>query len=382
VPQAAHTELGAPARAAYIGGAAALLFGFSLLVGAKARQVARIAHGRAAVRPLVPLPAALRALFAGPMLAAGVGLQLRLDDPWWGTLLVFMAFGLATYRRASWQRAPRGPGKWLLLSDDDAFAPAPAPRGAWLDASTRAGQIVFALGLAAIAVITYFVARVSAYHAYLVVFDATVLFPIFGTGRDAELPADPLSAAGPRLSRIAAKLRATPGTRAVGWARLPHGGDRFDELRLLCTPKVPLRGFVGIEIGLVAQGGAGGWIYLPEVLVRVIDASPSHDAFRQLQPGARWVRGRRAEERVMTVAPRLPTLAMVTSLALRLVACARDTAPPSVARPAVPTPRASQREVGRSSPNSANAGKAATRSAGSGECASSAGTTASPLQPT
>src|SRR5258708_4248287 len=93
---------------------------------------------------------------------------------------------------------------------------------------------------------------------------------------------------------MARKLRKLRGVRVVAWARLPEGSDQFDELRLLTAPKVPLRGFTGIEIGLVGVSGAGGFIYLPEVLVRVVDASPCHEAFVQFLPGLHWIRGRRA----------------------------------------------------------------------------------------
>jgi hypothetical protein len=364
-------------RALYAAGAALLLFGFSVLVAIKARQVARHARGVASPRPVVPLPTPLRALLAGPLLTAGVAMQLRLDDPKWGTLTVFCALLLAAYRRPTSRRAPRGPGQWLLLSDREAFSVAPAARGAWLDAGTRPGATLFASLLGALAVLGYVVRRASPYDAYLVAFDAAVLFPLFGTGRLADLPPHPLYGVGPRLLRVAKKVRALAGVRAVGWARLPEGGDTFDELRLLCAPRVPLRGFIGIEVGLVPIAGAGGYFFVPEILVRVIDASPCHDAFRALRPGARWVRGRRAEERVMSVAPRLPNVAMTTALTARLLEQARDTAPPTIARAAAP-----QRPAARSSPNSANAGNAATRSAGSGECASSAGTTPSPLHPT
>jgi hypothetical protein len=386
-PRAAPAQLPAEQRVAYGGAAAFLLFGFSLIVGIKARQVARHAQGVAAPRPLVPLPTSLRVLLAGPALAGGVALQLHLDDPRWGTLAVLTALALAAYRRPFWGRDPRGPGQWLLLGDAEAFAePKPVGR-AWLDAGTVTGRALFVAALAGAAGLTYFVGRASPYHAYLVAFDATVLLAVFGTGRLSDLPPHPIAGPGPRLGRIARHLRARPGIRAVAWARLPGGRDAFDELRLLCAPRVPLRGFVGVEVGLVAVTGAGGFFYLPEVLVRVIDASPCHEAFRQLRPGARWLRGRRAEERVMSLAPRLPTLAMAAALVTRLVEHARDGAPPSIAPHEMASSKgerraAPQRGGGRSVPYSANAENAATRSAGSGECTSSAGTTASPLQPT
>jgi len=385
-PPVPRAQLAPEKRAAYMGVAALLLFGFSLLVGIKARQLARHAQGIAVPRPLVPVSTPLRVLLAGPALAGGVALQLRLDDPRWGTAAVLVALALAAYRRPAWRRAPRGPGQWLLLADGEAFA-APAPAvGAWLDAGTLAGRILFVSALVGASVLTYVVGRVSAYHAYLVAFDSTVLVAIFGTGRLSDLPPHPIAGPGLRLGRVARQLRTRAGMRAVAWARLPDGGDAFDELRLLCAPRVPLRGFVGVEVGLVAVTGVGGFFYLPEILVRVIDASPCHDAFRTLRPGARWLRGRRAEERVMSLAPRLPTLAMTTALAIRVIEHARDLAPPSIAPRPAPLPKAERRVSGHrargSLPNSANAGNAATRSAGSGECASSAGTTASPLQPT
>jgi hypothetical protein len=385
--RAPRAELAPEKRAAYVGGAACLLFGFSLLVGIKARQVARLARGIAVPRPLIPLSTPLRVLLAGPTLAAGVALQLRLDDPRWGTFAVLVALALAAYRRPSWRRAPRGPGRWLLLADGEAFSEPDGEKGAWLDPGTIAGRILFVAAVAACAALGYAVSRASAYHAYLVAFDATVLLAVFGTGRLADLPPHPIAGPGPRLGRVARHLRARGDMRAVAWARLPDGGDAFDELRLLCAPKVPLRGFVGIEVGLVAVTGVGGSFYLPEVLVRVVDASPCHEAFRKLRPGARWLHGRRAEERVLSFSPRLPTLAMTAALAARLVEHARDLAPPSITpRPAPPSKMERRaplhRTGGCSLPNSAKAEKAATSSAGSGECASSAATTASPLQPT
>jgi len=337
-PESPRAELPAEKRAVYAVAAAFLLFGFSLLVGAKAWQVARHCRGVAEPRPLLPLPTSVRVLLAGPALVAGVAMQLRLDDPAWGTLAVLAALGLAAYRRPLFRRKPRGPGKWLPIADGEAFAQPPRAKGAWLDAGTRTGRLFFLLTLTMVAILTYVVGRASAYHAYLVAFNAVVLLPIFGTGRLADLPPHPIGGSGPHLARIAQKLRAHAAMRAVAWARLPDGAEAFDELRLLCAPRVPLRGFVGIEIGFVAVAGAGGFFRLPEVLVRVMDASPCHDAFRHLRPGARWLRGRRAEERVLTLAPRLPTLSMTTALALRLIEHARDLAPPSIARADAPPP--------------------------------------------
>jgi hypothetical protein len=117
---------------------------------------------------------------------------------------------------------------------------------------------------------------------------------------------------------------------------LPEGSEDFDELRLLCASKVPLRGFIGIELGLVGTAGAGGFIRLPEILVRVVDASPCHEALLRLLPGSRWIRGRRADERVTSLRPRLPTTAMTIALVARLVEHTRDTSPPRAKLPGSP----------------------------------------------
>jgi hypothetical protein len=251
------------------------------------------------------------------------------------------------------QRKPRGPGRWLPLADAEAFARPRRAKGTWLDARTPSGCVVFALSLAAAACLAYGASRISMYYAYLVVFDSAVLFPLFGTGSLRDLPRDPIAGPGPALGRIARKLRCKTGIRAIAWARLPDGCDQFDELRLLCTPKVPLRGFTGIEIGLVGTSGAGGFIYVPEILVRVVDASPCHEAFVRRLQGVRWIRGRRVDERVATLRPRLPTTAMTIALALRLLEQAAETAPPGTRLPR-PMPPAPSRVRPASSPKTTN----------------------------
>ncbi|HKQ69960.1 MAG TPA: hypothetical protein VJT73_11505, partial [Polyangiaceae bacterium] len=318
-------------RLAYLSGAAIVLVGFSLLVGCKARHVKKLASGLARPRPLLPIGTTLRTLLAGPALTAGIALQLHADDPWWGTLLVLLAMTLTWYLPPAWLRRPRGPGRWLPLADHEAFAHPTLPEFAWLDASTRRGALALSLSLLALGALAVIAARTSSYGAYLVAFDAAVLLPLFGTGRRAELPPHPFASAGPRLRRVAEHLRKNAALRAIAWGRLPEGQGEFDELRLLASPKVPRRGFTGIEVGYVAMSGVGGALLLPEVLVRVIDASPCHDAFRALVPGSHWMRGRKPDERVVLLKPRLPTLTMTAELAAKLARCATDTAAPTVA---------------------------------------------------
>jgi len=162
------------------------------------------------------------------------------------------------------------------------------------------------------------------------------------------------------LARIAKRLRQDRGLRAIGWARLPDGSDTFDELRLLCAPRVPLRGFSALEIGLVTFTGMGGAVQCPELLIRVVEGSPCHDAMVKVLRGARFVRGRKPDERVVTVRPRLPSSAMTAALAARLLKCAEDGVAPHSTTPA-------------------KAGKTDARSAGKAERTANAGTVASPF---
>ena len=317
-------EVAIEERIAYIACAALLLVGFSLLVAQKARQVARHAEGLARPRPLIPwgLDAAYGprgpGAHGGGRVAAVLGRALCRD----GLALVRDGAHLVPPARMETKAARTG----ALASGVGrrGFCAPPAPADAWLDASTRRGGALFAAALACAGALIVLASRFSSYAAYLVLFDSAVLVPLFGTGRLRNLPAHPVHGPSAALRRIAEQLRKRLDVRILAWGRLPEGGNDFDELRLLCAPKLPRRGFVGIEVGVVGVTGLGGAIALPEVLVRVIDASPCHEAFRTRLPRARWVRGRKSDERVTSLSPRLPTLAMTAALAARLIECAVD----------------------------------------------------------
>ena len=315
-------------RSLYLAAGLLALLTFSLLVGYKAREVARHAH-RAGVRPrpLLPIGAGARTALAGPAFAGGALLQALLPSPYTGTFFVLAAMLLATYRHPHYRPKPRGPGRWLPLSDEDGFVSAARPSGTWLDACAGGGRWVFLGTVLAATALAYGIGRVSAYQGWLVAFDLSALLPVFFTGRIGHLPPDPVRDAAPRLLHLATALRRDKTLRAVAWARLPDGTAEFDELRLLLTPRLPRRGFSGIEVGFSFASGAGGFVALPQVLVRVVDGSPCHSAFSALLPGRRWVRGRKPDERVAVVAPRVPTHAMTLALAKRLTAHAREDQP-------------------------------------------------------
>jgi hypothetical protein len=343
-----------------------LMVVFSGLVALKARRVRQEAQGRATPRALVPLPALVRALLAGPFFAAGASLQWALDNPWWGTLLVAAAMALATHRRPHWICRPRGAGRWLPLTDQEAFEEERSgTRGSWLDGSTTAGRVGLCGVLLGCGAIAYLVSRTSNYGAWLALFDTAALMPIFATGLRRDLPPDAFGST-PALARMARELRKRSDLRVVAWARLPHGGLRFDELRLLCAPRSARAGLVGVEIGLTPIQGGGGRLDCPEILVRVREASPCHRAFASLLSGHRWVPGRRADETVAAVKPLLPTTSMTVALAERLLQCAGA------------GEVAAQLDAPPTSP--AKSAKAEAKSSGNGERTSKAGTRASPFQ--
>lgn len=316
-------------RTLYFAGGAALFALYSALVAAKGREHERLARAAGAVpRPLLPFPLGLRAAAAGLALVAGVALELLLKSGTAGAALVATATALAAHRTprpvhaGHAGRALRRPGKWLPVSESEAFREPLRPRGVYLDVSTRAGKALLVAGLAALGAGVYVVAGTSPYHAHLLALDVTALLAIFCTGRLAELPPDPAARPAGFLRDIARRVRRgmkDPDLRIVGRLRIPHGSPDADELRLGLAPRSPLPGFVSIEVGVVYALGAGGAIGLPEILLRVQEGSPCDRAIARIaRNGHSSARGRRPDERVLTFTPRLPNAQMTAAIAAAL----------------------------------------------------------------
>lgn len=308
-------------RQVFLAVAAGVAILFTALTAIKGKQV-ELQGKRAGVapRPLVPMPTNVRALLAGPTVAAGVGLQLLMDPPWVGTLLLVLAMLLMAHRAPLARTLARGPGRWLALSDQEAFVAPPRPSDAWLDVSTRGGKV--ALGLAALVVAgaSYATFLLSPYHANLLVLDALMLVALFFTGRASEMV--PALSVGPAalLKKASARLRATQGgSRVVAWARFPQGEAAHDELRLMVMPKQALRGLNGIEVGCAYASGPGGSVACPEVLVRVAEETDAARKARSLVPFGRWVHGRRAGELVLSLEPRSGSVRSLTALVTSLM---------------------------------------------------------------
>jgi len=237
-------------------------------------------------------------------------------------VMLLASMALAAHISPRVQAPLRGPGHWKTVTDEEAFRKVgEGLPGAWLDAGTVVGFALFAAALCGFAVAALAILPTSPYGALLVLLSAASLVPIFCTGRTSEMPADP--AVRPRrfLRRAASRLRRCRVGRVVPLLRFPLGDERPDELRLLVMPRPAVAGLIAVEVGVEYQLGAGGSVAFPVVLVRALEDSPAH---QRLERAARWTRGRRAEERVAVLRPKLPTVALTVSLAQRVATMLTD----------------------------------------------------------
>jgi hypothetical protein len=291
--------------------------GFAGLVTLKARAFASAsAASHAKVRALLPLPTAVRAPIAGLALALALYVGGELGEPApAGIALVasLVAGALGLPRR---ERRPRGPGRWLPVSEADAFAlRGLALPGGWLDSGTLRGFATLALVVTFVIVAAALELGRSPYHALLVVLSGSVVFPIFFTGRASDLVSDRVAFSQPFVAGLLARLRDRTDVRAVPWARVPDDAHDPDELRLLIQPRDAAQGLVALEAGVEPERGIGGLVASPFVIVRTREGS---EAQRRLPRELVWARGRRADERVAILKPKLPTLALTLSLVERL----------------------------------------------------------------
>jgi hypothetical protein len=291
----------------------------ALLVAWKGRTHAAAARlERARPRALMRLPVLVRALLAGRAAGAGLFAGAELEQATLGGGLLLVALALSTFLAPERALAPRGPGRWLPLSEEEAFASdAVSPSGAWLDSTTLRGFALFALLVGGAVGFGALELAHSPYRALLLVLSSGVLLPIFFTGGTSDGSLNRVAFARHFLKRVTRKLRGARGLKAVPWARVPDGSAALDELRVLVKPRDALDGLVALEVALEAQRGLGGAARAPFVLVRVREGSRAEKA---LSPESGWTRGRKPEERVAMLSPVLPTLGLTVALIERLVA--------------------------------------------------------------
>jgi len=294
-------------EASMAAGLAALALLFALCVGRKARVFATACTKRGATsRALLPVPDAARAAIAGIALASGVALELS-GRATAGAACVALATLAAALRAPAFRPAARGPGRWLALRPEEAFAAAPST---WTGDALAA--VLLLAGVSAVAVLGR---RFDAEAPWLVALDASAIVPLLVTGRASQLPPDGARTAAPWLARVFAALRKVPQLRVRPWARVPLEGDSPDELRLLVLPRAAVPGLLGIEIGLAWSATPVGWSGSPEVLARVLEGTPAAFRLAQELPAARLVPGRRPDERVARLLPVAPTRAAAAALA-------------------------------------------------------------------
>jgi hypothetical protein len=281
--------------------------------------------------PLVPLPAALRAALAGAALGGALVVAKLTEAPTLGAALLVTAMALGTHLAPRPETRLRGPGRWLPLTDQEAFQSRRLPvPGRWLDAGTLPGLFLFVLTLAGLSAGALWVLSRSTYDALLLGLGTAALLPIFLTARTSELAEDPVTRPARLLSRLALRLRQRDRFKVVAWARIPDKNSDPDELRLLIVPRPPAPGLVAIEIATESTCDPG--TMLPCVLVRVLDGSRSQAC---LGRSVEWMRGRKAEERVALLRPKLPTFGLTLALVERVASLLTDRRP-GIRRPRQP----------------------------------------------
>jgi hypothetical protein len=303
-------------------GLAAGLFALVLLlVGLRGYEVRKLARAsRATVPPFVPLPLWARAPLAAVAAVGGVGMQLWLDRAVTGSVLVVLAAALACHgvARLDAGATMRGPGRWLTVTEREVFSRLPPVRGAYLDISTRPGKAIFLLLGAGQAAAVWWLLPTSLWHAVLVGADGVLLLAIFGTGLARSMPPDMVVEPAKFLRKVLRRLRKRDdleSVRIVPRVRIPTGEMDPDEVRLLLAPRVPLRGFTAIEIGVTYALGLGARVAMPEVLVRVVAGSPCDQALATIARFGRVSPGRKRDERVIRLSPRFPTARMTAEIA-------------------------------------------------------------------
>ncbi len=321
VPRAPARSLRWPLIAAAFGLALGVL---GRLKAARLAVACRLA--RATERPLVPLPSIVRAPLAGLALGLGLYFAGELLQPLVAAAGVLVAMALVIERAPLGERAPRGPGRWLSLRDEDAFAVRRSPRpGAFFDSGTLRGLLLLAFVLGATVVLAVGELGRSPYHALLIALAGATLMPLFFTGRESEASRDRVVFSQRFMRELAHALRGHRSAKVVAWGRVPDGQSEPDELRVLIQPKDGVEGLVALETGLDAQRGLGGIVGVPFVIVRAKEGSAVQ---RALPPGVVWTRGRKADERVAILSPKLPTLGLTVSLVGRLLDAVTGASPP------------------------------------------------------
>jgi hypothetical protein len=314
--------IGSPRDTVVIVGAAVLFVLLASLVvlhGAFARRVS--AERGQTVRPLVALPLGVRAPLAAAAYLGGIALQAFADAQLPGAIVLSLFAAMVWHRTPLAKPAPRAPGTWLPVSRHEALGTGTLGPSSVFDLATRAGKLALGALVVVVSGAVYQVAQRSAFVAANVALDALPLAALFLSGVARRVVPDLALAPAPMLAAIAGHIekRTKRAIRVVPRIRLPRGQADADEVRIVLVPKDTARGLRSVEIGVAHVSGPGGVVLLPEILVRCEDGTPAFDVLRSAPGYGKLQRGRRPDEWVAAISPKIPTARTTAELALAIL---------------------------------------------------------------
>ena len=310
----------------------AAAFAFAVRIKERVFEVASRSSGARtqgpAVRGLVPLRTWERAAAAGAALFVGLSLQL-VDASLAGAAAIVVAMVCTILRPTARAVAARGPGHWLVIRPEEAFR-RNAIRGV-VGLTHLSIAVMLGVAFGAFVALGHALRGTQPEATLLLPLDALVVVPLFATGLLSQVAPNRSRRGGAWLRRVFSRLQRVKGLRVSPWARVPTGLIQPDEVRVLVLPRDPIPGLSAIEVGLSWGPASTSFVASPEVLVRVREASAASARMTSLASEVLPVPGRKPEERVYRLAPRVPTwraaAALAASLANRLVDRRGTTAP-------------------------------------------------------
>lgn len=291
------------------------------VVVAQGQEIQRRAAERGvSARPLIPLPVLVRACLASAALLAGAWLVYTSRSTLGGAITSVCFVPFVWHRPSRAKLEARPPGKWLPVRLGEVFGAAPAPLPGLFHLDGRRGRLLALSTFVLLGVGTYLAARQSLDMAVAAPCLGLPLLGLFVTGGRRTLPVDLAVDPIPLLHEVALRLqRARPDIRLIPRIRLPEGRADSDEVRLAVLPAEPAGGLRSVEIATGFASGPGGYVLLPEILLRFEQGSPCAELARGLECSARRAPGRRLDERVLVFTPKLPTARLTAELALAIV---------------------------------------------------------------